>query len=582
MRYEVNDVTIKLIEDETLVAGEVKVHYAEFTFDSSWDEYTKLAVFKRGVLTMEQMLTDNKCIIPWEVLQKRGTLMVGVYGTTAEKTRPTLWAPDKIINDGAEPGKATREPTPSVIRQMLGLIEAAKEAIPKAVEEQVGQHNDDAKAHPKLADDIVEKALQNTIGRYITVTPDKWSDDTDLLTGKERTQRIAYKASNNNATTAIIDDNYGAPTDAILTEEWQSYEVPFVYAPTNYTGTLRLIFYGGKNSAYCHPYDIADVKLWLASDAQRTNLFPEDIAKLDWWWDQPSESCLALNRFSVAFDEDGHKYIHVWRQHPFISPSGTATNGNLAQLRAATGVQLTVGETYVLSVRMRTACSQHTAIAECEGIRDHSATAVSPVPTSAATYLDCGVRAFGQRIGELMLKADTVPSTDITIGVQASRGQGTGVIINTVMPEISGASSGGGGGMELLWENTNISEAFNSRTVTLSNQNYSKVLIVLATYYYYDWGEYFMSTLTVDGGALRAMPTSNSDGGSVSSSFIADMQFMDYAQNTVGASRRMSCVIDTSSGNIKSLYFDNGFSGPAGYLGYDDGAMMPVRIYGIA
>ena len=131
MRYEVNDVTIKLTEDETLVAGEVKVHYAEFTFDSSWDEYTKLAVFKRGVLTMEQKLTDNKCEIPWEVLTKRGTLMVGIYGTTAEKTRPTLWAPGKTINDGAEPGEASREPTPDKWQQIL---EQQQQAVGEKVE----------------------------------------------------------------------------------------------------------------------------------------------------------------------------------------------------------------------------------------------------------------------------------------------------------------------------------------------------------------------------------------------------------------------------------------------------------------
>lgn len=284
-----------------------------------------------------------------------------------------------------------------------------------------------------------DAAMLSTVGRYATVSAASWSDDTDLLSVRPRAQRVAYKTSNAGSTVDIIQHNWNDETDTILSEDWQTFDVSFTYSPTDYTGGLYLLFYGGKSDVFCHPYDIADVKLWLTSDAEQTNLFPEDIAKLNWWWHYDTESCIAVNRFSVAYDEDGHKYIHVWRQNAFESASGKVTNANLAYLRAGTGVKLTAGETYTLSVRMRTTCRQHTAIAECEGIRDHSATVVSPVPTSTVAFLNNGVRAFGQRIGELMLKADTKPNSDITVAIQASRGQGTGVIINTVMPEITGA-----------------------------------------------------------------------------------------------------------------------------------------------
>ena len=283
-----------------------------------------------------------------------------------------------------------------------------------------------------------EAALLSMVGRYATVPSENWSDDTDLLSKRARAQRIAYKTGSGAMKAHIADHTWVAGEDIELSESWATFEREFTYSPADYTGGLWLIFYGGKSSAFCHPYDIADVKLWLASDEEQKNLLPEDIANLNWWWNDPTESCLEVNCFSVAFDDDGSKYIHVWRQNEYTSSSGSSMAGNLVELRAATGVKLTEGETYVLSVRMRSTCSQHTAIAECEGIRDHSATVVSPVPTSTAAYLNNGVRAFGQRIGELMLEAETKPNSDITVGIQAVRGQGTGVIINNVMPEIAG------------------------------------------------------------------------------------------------------------------------------------------------
>ena len=123
MKYKVTNVSISLIEDETLVAGSVGVHFAEFAFDESWDEYaSKVAVFRSGYEEREQLITDGKCKIPWEVLQKSGILYVGVYGKTETETRPTLWAVPKTIHPGAEPAEASREPTPDKWQQILAYL----------------------------------------------------------------------------------------------------------------------------------------------------------------------------------------------------------------------------------------------------------------------------------------------------------------------------------------------------------------------------------------------------------------------------------------------------------------------------
>ena len=130
MKYEVNGTKVTLIEDETLVAGSVGVHYAQFVLDESWGEYTAVtAVFKNGNAEYEMQLEDGKCQIPWEVLSERGTLQVGVYGASGDKIRPTLWAAPKTVHPGAMASEQSREPTPDKWQQVLKTVENAEYAV---------------------------------------------------------------------------------------------------------------------------------------------------------------------------------------------------------------------------------------------------------------------------------------------------------------------------------------------------------------------------------------------------------------------------------------------------------------------
>lgn len=130
MKYEVNGTKVTLSEDETLVAGSVGVHYAEFILDETWNGYTAVtAVFKNGETEREMMLEDGRCEIPWEVLAERGTLQVGIYASTGEKIRPTLWAAPKSVHPGAMASEESRQPTPDKWQQVLKTIEDAEYAV---------------------------------------------------------------------------------------------------------------------------------------------------------------------------------------------------------------------------------------------------------------------------------------------------------------------------------------------------------------------------------------------------------------------------------------------------------------------
>ena len=130
MKYKVDNIKLIGIEDECLVAGSVNIYKAKFEFDASWSEYTSLiAVFQHGNIVIEQLLVDNECEIPWEVLENPGYLYVGVRGLTSGKKRPTLWAQQKFVNAGTVPGSPSREPTPDKWQQVLATIEQAEHAV---------------------------------------------------------------------------------------------------------------------------------------------------------------------------------------------------------------------------------------------------------------------------------------------------------------------------------------------------------------------------------------------------------------------------------------------------------------------
>ena len=132
MKLKVNSVSIVVTEPEIIVAHAVKTHECEFEFDATWNDYTKKAVFKKGALTIKVLLKDNKCIIPWEVLETRGFLKIGIRGVCDDKRRPTVWTDNILISDGpgeSEPGK---EPTPTIYQQMVEVMEETK-AIAQSV-----------------------------------------------------------------------------------------------------------------------------------------------------------------------------------------------------------------------------------------------------------------------------------------------------------------------------------------------------------------------------------------------------------------------------------------------------------------
>lgn len=120
IEYNVTGQSIELSSAAMLVAGTVNEYTARFSFDADWDGYQRVAVFNADGTEREQLLTDDTCEVPWEVLLPGACLKVGVYGTRDGQRLPTIWTTHRqYINDGAGPTDEAAAPSPVLAEQML-------------------------------------------------------------------------------------------------------------------------------------------------------------------------------------------------------------------------------------------------------------------------------------------------------------------------------------------------------------------------------------------------------------------------------------------------------------------------------
>lgn len=123
MSFSVSGQRIELTDAAMLVSGTVNEYTARFTFDESWDGYQRTAVFYCNTVEREQLLTDDACTVPWEVLVANGYLRVGVYGTKDGSRLPTIWTERRLyINPGAGPTQEAADPSPTLVEQLLGRM----------------------------------------------------------------------------------------------------------------------------------------------------------------------------------------------------------------------------------------------------------------------------------------------------------------------------------------------------------------------------------------------------------------------------------------------------------------------------
>ncbi len=128
IKIEVTGNIARVIEKPARITSGTVGLPVEFTFDSQWDGLTRVAVFRAGCITKTVDATQEKGVVPWEVLVRPDVwLTVGVYGTNDEGTVviPTIWANVSAIQQGVTPSvDPSTDPTLPIWQEIKNYIES--------------------------------------------------------------------------------------------------------------------------------------------------------------------------------------------------------------------------------------------------------------------------------------------------------------------------------------------------------------------------------------------------------------------------------------------------------------------------
>ena len=92
----------------------------EFSFCRLWDGFAKTAVFYRSEDTVYHVaIPDDRCIIPWEVLEDEGAMFFGVFGVKDDTTRTSEVARYRVSKGAITEGIEPSDPTPDIYTQIL-------------------------------------------------------------------------------------------------------------------------------------------------------------------------------------------------------------------------------------------------------------------------------------------------------------------------------------------------------------------------------------------------------------------------------------------------------------------------------
>lgn len=149
------DQVLTITNSPLIASGGVKEDFVQFSFDSNWDGFGKLAMFYRygeeETIYESAIDSDGLCEIPHEVISTNGKLCFGVTGVNGGDIRTSeILVYD--IEKGSPRSGQTSEPAPtSVYNQMLAIAEEINEKA-NQVDSQIA---------------VVQTAIDNHVGNSV-------------------------------------------------------------------------------------------------------------------------------------------------------------------------------------------------------------------------------------------------------------------------------------------------------------------------------------------------------------------------------------------------------------------------------
>ena len=80
MKVIVKTNEIEIEKNNLINSGEYNITPCEFEFSEEYNGLTKMAVFSTCSIDVKVAILNNRCVIPYEVLENQGQVLLGVYG----------------------------------------------------------------------------------------------------------------------------------------------------------------------------------------------------------------------------------------------------------------------------------------------------------------------------------------------------------------------------------------------------------------------------------------------------------------------------------------------------------------------
>lgn len=131
LQINVNGQTLTLHEDLDIFSGDSGIDYVQFTFeDDRWDTMTdKFAVFNRygGQSYKVALDGDSKALVPAEVMQKKGYIYIGLFGTDGNVVQTSSVLQFQLGEGAISEGSLT--PTGDIYEQWIEDLNAYHQAV---------------------------------------------------------------------------------------------------------------------------------------------------------------------------------------------------------------------------------------------------------------------------------------------------------------------------------------------------------------------------------------------------------------------------------------------------------------------
>lgn len=115
MEIAVKDKYAIPVTDDTLIEKSPKPYTVKFSFDETWNGFSKVVIFEAGPANIIVALTDDQCTIPEECLKRGGVkLRIGIYGLKGDERKGTFWCWESLVIPNAKLDLGTSAARPSM------------------------------------------------------------------------------------------------------------------------------------------------------------------------------------------------------------------------------------------------------------------------------------------------------------------------------------------------------------------------------------------------------------------------------------------------------------------------------------